>query len=188
MDGGAGPISLSCELRTRLLGTLQRASTRHSLLVPKGVLVDVDCVFFFLVFGYVLECSPTTNTISSRICDVPLPQQLKIGFRSYSSVQPFHSCSQTRALLENMRFSAFVIAIVFVSYVGYGMRHGMDDDKEEPGWWLKRHPVLFSLENMGLSRNEVYTVYPKGAIFMGMLNSPSTVYIEVPTAWHATDL
>ena len=48
---------------------------------------------------------------------------------------------RTRALLENMRFSAFVIAIVFVSYVGYGMRHGMDDDKEEPGWWLKRHPA-----------------------------------------------
>jgi hypothetical protein len=39
-----------------------------------------------------------------------------------------------RALLENMRFSAFVIASVFVSYVGYGLRHGMDDDKEEPGW------------------------------------------------------
>eukprot|EP00435_Cladocopium_sp_Y103_P057989 s1264_g20.t1 len=59
-------------------------------------------------------------------------------------VSPFHvwftafKCSalslsfqhSQRALLENMRFSAFVIASVFVSYVGYGMRHGMDDDKE----------------------------------------------------------
>ena len=89
--------------------------------------------------GYVLEC------MSSRICDVPLLQELKIGFRRHSSVQPFHLL-RTRALLENMRFNAFVIASVLVSYVVYGMRHGMDGNKKELGWWPKRHPLLFSLE------------------------------------------
>ena len=91
--------------------------------------------------------------MSSR-SDVPLLQSDSAGIQD-SSFSLF-TLAPNPALLEKMRFSAFVIASVFVSYVAYGMRHGMDDDKEEPDLWPKAIRVC-SAWNMGLSRNEMYT-------------------------------
>ena len=137
--------------------------------------------------GHVLECSPTTNTISSRICDVPLPQQLKIWFRRHSSVQPFHSCSRCLTTWDSVHLWSPVFSWAMWA---------MDCDM---AWMMTRRsrvglvaetpsaPVQLRKYGFVQKWSVYWPEYPKGAIFMGMLNSPSTVYIEVATAWHATD-